>query len=140
MPELKTYDLFISHAWKHHDDYDHLEEMLKNAPLFKWRNYSATEQHPVVDDNDVESKKVILEHLERQIKPVNLVMILGGMYVTHSKWINEEIRIAQHYKKPIIGIYPRGHQNMPLVIQEAAVELVGWNTGSIVAAIRQHAL
>ena len=34
MPELKTYDLFLSHAWRYNDDYYRLEKMLKEAPLF----------------------------------------------------------------------------------------------------------
>lgn len=39
MPELKTYDLFISHAWKsiENSEYYRLVELLKAAPLFKWR-------------------------------------------------------------------------------------------------------
>ena len=39
MPELKTYDVFISHAWTYNSDYYRLVEMLDKAPNFKWRNY-----------------------------------------------------------------------------------------------------
>ena len=48
MPELKTYDLFISHAWKYNEDYYRLVDMLNNAPNFKWRNYSVPEHDPVL--------------------------------------------------------------------------------------------
>lgn len=40
MPELKTYDLFISHAWKYGDEYCNLIYLLDKAPCFSYRNYS----------------------------------------------------------------------------------------------------
>ena len=35
MPPLKTYDLFISHAWKYDDDYYRLVKLLENAIYFR---------------------------------------------------------------------------------------------------------
>ncbi len=140
MPELKTYDVFISHAWSHNDDYVRLEKILQQANLFKWRNYSVTEDCPVVDPEGPEGKEKLLECLDKQIRPVNVVLILGGMYAAYSHWIQDEIRIAVSYGKPIIGIYPWGQQKMPVIVQEAAIELVGWNTHSIVEAVRKHSI
>jgi hypothetical protein len=140
MPELKTYDLFISHAWRYNGDYNRLEEMLREANLFKWRNYSVPEHDPVIDVGSNAGKKKLTALLDKQIKPVNSVLILGGMYAAYSDWIQDEIRLAQAYNKPIIGIYPWGHQHMPVVIQKAAIELVGWNTSTIVSAIRRNSL
>ena len=78
--------------------------------------------------------------LDNQVRPVNCVLILGGMYAAHSDWILKEIELAKAYRKPILGIYPWGQQNMPLAIQNAATELVGWNTSTIVSAIRRNSL
>jgi hypothetical protein len=140
MPELKTYDLFLSHAWRYNDDYYNLEKMLKQAPLFYWRNYSVPKHDPLIDPNTLVGRAKLIELLDGQVKPVNCVLILGGMYAAHSDWIKKEIEIAKSYKKPIIGVYPWGQQNMPLVVQNAANELVGWNTSTIVAAIRRHSI
>ncbi|MBL7837875.1 MAG: TIR domain-containing protein [Bacteroidetes bacterium] len=140
MPTLKTYDLFLSHAWRHNDDYYRLVEMLELAPLFNWRNYSVPKYDPLINPNTVIGKSKLTELLDRQVKPVNCVLFLGGMYGAHSEWILKEIKIAQDYKKPIIGIYPWGQKNMPLAIQKAANELVGWNTSTIVSAIRRYSL
>ena len=52
MPTLKTYDVFISHAWKYSDDYDRIVEFLNKAPNFKWRNYSVPRHDP--KDGDLE--------------------------------------------------------------------------------------
>ena len=46
MPALKTYRLFISHAWQYHDDYYRLVEMLNAANNFRWYNYSVPEHDP----------------------------------------------------------------------------------------------
>lgn len=62
------------------------------------------------------------------------------MYVAYSEWILKEIALAQYNGKSIIGVYPWGQQNMPRAIQEAAAELVGWNTDTIISAIRRNAL
>jgi MTH538 TIR-like domain (DUF1863) len=140
MPELKTYDLFLSHAWRYNDDYYKLEKMLKEAILFKWRNYSVPKHDPLIDPNSYAGKAKLTELLDRQVKPVNCVLILGGMYAAYSEWILKEIKLAQGYNKPIIGVYPWGQQNMPLAIQNAATELVGWNTNTIVSAIRRNSL
>ena len=72
MPTLKTYDVFISHAWKYPDDYYRIVEFLNKAPNFKWRNYSVPPHDP--KEGDLE------EALKKQIRPVNGVIILAGMY------------------------------------------------------------
>jgi len=136
MPKLKIYDLFISHAWTYNADYYRLVRMLDAAPNFKYRNYSVPSHDPLDTGND----KKLLQALDRQIKPVNCVLILAGMYVSHRKWILAEIGIAKRYKKPIVGIVPRGGQRTPVEVQKAAKVMVRWNTNSIVQAIREHSL
>ena len=133
MPDLKNYRVFISHAWEYNADYYRLIEMLDEAPLFNWSNYSVPEHDPL-------DMKGLPAALERQIAPTNIVIILSGMYAAHSDWIQNEIDIAVEKSKPIIGIAPWGQQNIPVVVQEAAEEIVGWNTSSIVDAIRKYAL
>lgn len=136
MPALKTYDLFISHAWTHNAEYDRLVKMLNDAPNFKWRNYSVTKQDPLDVNNDAK----LTAALKRQIRPVNCVLILAGMYVNHRKWIKKEIAIAQDLNKPIVGIKPWGQQRTPVEVQDAADIMVGWNTSSIVKAIRDYSI
>lgn len=117
MSELKTYDIFISHAWRYNDDYYRLVNILNGAPNFKWRNYSVPQHDPVLNPDDPSDEKTLFIELEQQIKPVNCVLILCGMYVTYSKWIQKEIEIALSYKKPIIGIKPWGKKKSLLPYQ-----------------------
>lgn len=140
MPHLKTYDLFISHAWSYGDDYHRLVDLLDSAAMFKWRNYSAPKDYPVVDPDTPVGKKVLAAALERKIKPVNCVLIISGMYAARKEWIQKEIELAQKYDKPIVGIWPRGAQVLPRVVADAAHRETGWSTASIVKAIREISL
>ncbi len=136
MPSLKTYDLFISHAWTYDDDYYRLVQFLDDANWFKYRNFSVP-QHDPLDANNASRLKVALD---RQIRPVNVVLIISGMYVNYRDWIQYEIEVAQGYGKPIVGIRPWGSLRVPAAVQSAATEMVGWNTSSIVGAIRRNAI
>ena len=140
MPALKTYDLFLSHAWKYNSDYYQLERLLKGAPNFYFRNYSVPTHNPLVNPNTPVGKKTLTLKIDQQVRPVNCVLILSGMYATHSEWIEKEIAISQKYGKPIIGVKPRGQQRVPLIVQSSADEMVAWNTASIVTAIRKHSI
>jgi hypothetical protein len=124
--------------WRSTDnsEYYQLEKLLNDAPNFDWRNYSVPEHDPLGTKTDKELK----EALDRQIRQVNCFIIIAGMYVNHRKWIQKELEIAQNYKKPIVGIIPRGQERIPKEVQDAANEMVGWNTYSIVAVIRKHSL
>ena len=137
MPPLKTYRVFISHAWEYNDDYYRLVEMLNKASNFKWQNYSVPEHDPVKNPR---SKKQLQEALKNQIRPVHIVIILAGMYAAYSDWIDFEIDFAEELEKPMIGLYPRGQERAPKRVQEAVKEMVRWNTDSIVTAIRKWSL
>lgn len=140
MPSLKTYDLFLSHAWRYNADYNNLEKLLKGADYFKWRNYSVPQHDPLINPNTPVGKKVLTALLENQVKPVNCFLLLGGMYALHSDWIKKEIELAKKYKKPIVAIYPFGSERMPTTVQDAASVIVGWRTSSIIDAIRKYAI
>jgi len=136
MPELKTYRIFISHAWTYSDEYDRLVDMLNKAPYFYWQNYSV----PAYDPLHTKTKRELEQSLYNQIRPTNIVIVLAGMYVPYREWIEKEIDIATEMKKPIIGVVPWGGERIPLRVQNAVNEMVRWNTSSIVDAIRKWAI
>lgn len=68
-----------------------------------------------------------------------MVLVLAGMYSSRSGWMDWEMRFARRIGKPIIGIKPWGNVQLPVVVQDNSVEIVGWNSGSIVGAIRRYA-
>jgi len=140
MPELKTYDIFICHAWFYSKGYNKAVELLDEATNLKWRNYSVPEHDPVIDPKTEVGKRKLSLELYQQIKPVNCFLVMAGMYASYKYWIQKEIDIAQEYHKPIIGLIPWGQKKTPQSIQDVAVEMVGWNTSSIVDAIRRNSI
>jgi hypothetical protein len=142
MPYLKTYDLFISHAWKYGDEYTRLERLLKNSKNFYYRNYSAPSDKPLhnLDSTDVVTKNQIENAIKRKISPVNAVLVISGMYANNRYWMEKEIHTAITMDKPIIAIKPYGNTVMPNFIRACADEIVNWNTDSIISAIRRHAI
>jgi len=135
-PALKTYRIFISHAWDYNDEYYRFERLLKQTSLFEWTNYSVPNHNPLGTKTD----RDLREALNRQIRPVNIVIILAGMYVVRSKWIQIEMNIAQSMNKPMIGIIPHGGQRTPRDVQDVVRVMIRWNTSSIVNAIRQNSI
>ncbi len=140
MPQLRNYDVFISHAWRYDDDYYRLVNLLSAAPNFQYRNYSVPNHDPLVDPGTRIGQERLSTMLDAQIRPVQCVLVIAGMYAAHRFWIDKEIAFAQSYDKPIIGVVPWGQERVPLSVQAAAHEMVGWNTVSIVDAIRRQAL
>lgn len=140
MPNLRNYDIFISHAWKYGDDYYRLVNLLQNAPYFKYRNFSVPQHDPLAPPGTPIGDVLLAQKLEAQIRPVQCVLVIAGMYAAHRFWIDKEIAFAQSYYKPIIGIEPWGSQRVPESVKAAANAMVGWNTAKIVEAIRHWAL
>lgn len=136
MTSLKTYDLFISHAWEYNSEYYRLVNLLNKAPRFTWRNYSVPEHDPLGG----RTSATLTAALNRQISPANAVLVIAGMYVNYREWIQKEIEMATAFGKPIIGVVPWGGQLTPVAVQTASKTMVNWNTDSIVAAIRTYAL
>lgn len=131
-------NLFISHSWSYGDAYDKLSNMLRAAPRFEYKDYSVPKSDPV---HNAPSTTKLRQAISDRMSYASVVLIMAGKYATYSKWINEEINIAQHgftTKKSIIAVTPWGAQQISSTVRDAADEIVGWNTSSIVAAIRRN--
>jgi len=136
MPALSIYRLFISHAWDYHDDYKRLINLLDESYYFQYTNYSV----PRDDKFAKMSKTQLQEEIRQQIRPVNCFLALAGVYMPYSDWIQFELDFAVSIGKPIIGIKPWGNTNVSSAVSDVAKELVGWNTDSIISAIRRYSI
>ncbi|MDE2112686.1 MAG: TIR domain-containing protein [Alphaproteobacteria bacterium] len=132
---MKAYSLFISHSWAYRDAYEKLIKMLDGDNRFTYRNYSIPIDDPI---HNAPNTRLLSQAIKRQMTFCNVVIILAGVYSTHSKWINEEIAIAKSFTnpKPILAIEPWGSERTSVVVKKNADKIVAWNTGSIVDGIR----
>jgi len=131
---VRTYKLMISHAWRYGDDYYRLLELLEGVPDFIWRNYSVPEDDPIHSISETDFTAA----LQDQLRHCHAVLMLGGIHAARGDWMRREVNLARSFDKPIIGLRPRCGERMSSVVQQAAVEIVGWDTAAIVSAVRQH--
>lgn len=138
MPSLKSYKLFISHSWTYGDAYDKLTKFFKDHPNFSWVDYSVPKDDPV---HNARNESELYEAIKNQIRFVNCVVMLAGVYSTYSKWINKEIAISKKdFTKPIVAVQPWGAERTSRVVKDNADVIVKWQSSSIVDAIRQYAI
>lgn len=125
--------IFISHSWTYTDAYEKLCNILNNNGFYFY-NHSVPKDDPIHTNG---TAKQLREAIHNQMMGVNCVLILAGVYSTYSKWIKEEIALAQEMDKPIIAIEPWGSERTSSVVKEAADRIVGWNGPSIIKAINE---
>ena len=136
----KTYNLFISHSWSYSDAYEKFCALLDNAPYFTYKNFSVPKDDPV---HDADNESELYEAIKTQIVPSHIVIIMAGKYSTFSKWIKKEIKIAREefaFPKPILAVRPWANAQVSQLVVGNSDQLVGWNTDSIVSAVRELAL
>jgi len=133
----KTHRLFISHSWAYSDTYEKLVDLLNKRPYFSYMNYSVPKYDPVhTNGTDLE----LYEAIKNKISQCHVVIILAGVYSSHSKWINKEIEIANNAfstPKSILAIEPWASQKTSIIVKDNADRIAKWNTESIVSAIRE---
>ena len=136
---MRTHHLFISHSWSYSDGYDRLVDLLKTRSYFEFKDYSVPRDDPIHNARDTAA---LSRAIRQQMASCGVVLIMAGVYATYSKWINEEIDLARNafgFPKPIIAIEPWGSERTSQQVKQAADRVVGWNTNSIVSAIRELA-
>ena len=136
MPELRNYHIMISHSWDYNNHYEKIKGWLDDTKYFKWTNYSVPLSRPL----DTKTKDELKKKIKDRISYCSCVIILSGMYVSYSEWIDYEIDTAVQLRKPIIGIKPWGQERIPIKVQNNADILIGWNSESVVNAVRNYAL
>lgn len=136
MPHLKNYHILISHSWDYANYYETVKGWLDAAKYFTWSDYSV----PLEKRIDADSKRELREKLRDRISRCSCIIVLSGMYVAYSEWIDYEIDTALALGKPIIGVRPWGQEKVPKKVTDNADIIVGWNSKSVVEAVKDYAL
>jgi len=122
--EPNSYKLFISQLKESTEEYNKLIDKLEAVNNFHYTNYSIAD-------------KTTKEDIKKQIKPVDVVVILSGQYSTNKNLIQREIDVAIELSKPIVMIRPYGLETVPESIEQKASEVIGWNAGCIIDSIQE---
>ncbi|ELY2498079.1 TIR domain-containing protein [Cronobacter sakazakii] len=132
----KEYKVFISHAWAYHDELEALRRLIDSRSYFN-AEYSEVSKNEPIDSANASYIRTVLK---RKILESNVLIGLAGIYASHSDWMTWELDTAIANGIPVIGVVPRGASRISTVVSSRAVEVVRWNTESIIAAIRKHAI
>lgn len=135
---MRTYNLFICHSWRYGNQYDRLKNLLDKSGL-SYRDYSVPRDDPI---HNARSARQLREAIKNQMRYASVVVVLAGVYASHSKWIDIEIGLAESSfasAKPIVAIKPRGSERTSTRVKKSANRIVGWSTKSIVRAIKELA-
>jgi len=125
MEKLPINKLFISHNGEGDEEYLNFFHRLLEAPDFEWKDFG------VPGENEA-------DQLEEQIKPVQLVIILSGLFNRHPKLIQKQVKISRKMNKPLIIIRPYGMEEVPIQLEALAQDIVGWNRVCIVDTILEN--
>jgi len=136
LPDPKqAHRVFISHSWTYEDHYQEVKGLLDDAYGFEYFNHSISSDDPI----DAQLPNHLRKEIRDQIQSTSVVLVLAGMYVAYSDWIQEEIEIANEMGKPIIGVLPAENDRVPTIVRAKATELVYADGTKILDAIERHA-
>ena len=129
----QTYRLFISHSWAYGDAYEKVVKFLADQNI-SYYDHSVPIDDPIHTNG---TQKQLRAAIDAKIKGTSCVIILAGIYSSYSKWINEEIEIANSYGKPIIAIEPWASEKTSKVVKDNADLTVKWQSKPLADAIKQ---
>lgn len=138
MAGAETYDLFICHAWRFHDDWVKMVEALDGIDGFNWRNFSVPWHDPAFDPNTPEGGDFVRRTLDGQVRPAQAVILLMDVYATKStrKWLDLEVELAKQFEIPVIAVLPRDGGEAGEVFV-GADQTVPWQVTDIAATIEE---
>jgi MTH538 TIR-like domain (DUF1863) len=129
-------DLFLTHAWRYHDDWQKMVSLLNTRGVRNWRNFSLPWYDPALDARTEDGGRIVRWQLETQIIPCHAVLLLSGVYEIPAsrKWVDFEIDIARKHAKPVIAVPAWGQNSVPERVRELADIMVDWDADAIVLA------
>jgi len=134
----KTLDVFITHAWYFHDDWNNLSQLLNESLGSKWRNFSVPWHDPAMVPHTETGKRFIMNYLESQIIPADVVVLLYGVFAKSKpfrKWFEIELELAKKHNKPTIGVPAAANGTVEDIPEDLVDYRIEWDVDKIVKAL-----
>jgi hypothetical protein len=133
------WDLFITHAWRYHQDWIRLSELLDAEAGLSWRNFSVPWHDPAMDPNTDVGGRFVRNWLETQILPVVGVVALASVFERGSgkRWVVTELEFARQHRKPILGLPSFGQSAVPDEMVPLVDAVSGWDASQIIKTLEQ---
>lgn len=136
------YDIFITHAWRYHDDWTRVSNLLDAEKSIKWRNFSVPWYDPALDPNTELGAKAIRSWIDGQIRPVIGTVLLDGVYAVKSTrvWLQLEVELSRVHMKPVVVLPAHGTDTVSAEATALADAVVGWDALEIVRTLESLAV
>ena len=137
MESTKRYDIFVTHAWRYHEDWTKFSELMDKISRVAWRNFSLPWHDPAMSPNTEVGGRFIRTCLESQIIPVHVVVLLAGVYEIRSarRWVDTEVEMARKHNKPIIGLPALNKETVPEEVRAMCDANSVWDGAQLIATI-----
>ena len=135
------YDIFITHAWRYHDDWIRLSNLLDAEKSIQWRNFSVPWYDPALDPNTELGARKIRSWIDGQIRPVIGTVLLDGVYAVKSTrtWLEMEVELSRAHNKPVVVIPAHGTISVSAEALTLADAQVGWDALQVVTTLKKLA-
>ena len=133
----QVYDLFITHAWRYHDDWTRMGDLMDRFMGESWRNFSVPWYDPALDPNTELGNRLVHRWLEQQIVPACGIILLSSVFDNKSarRWVELEAGLARKHQKPIIGVPAFGQEAMSAEAATLVDAACPWDAEQIIAAL-----
>lgn len=133
----RTRDLFISHAWRYHDDWSRLSALLDAHDPYAWRNFSLPWFDPALNPATHSGGETLRWSLESQIIPAHAMILLSSVFAQQGsrKWIDFEVAMARKHSKPILALPVWGEPEVPSEVADIADVVAAWDVEKLLAMI-----
>ncbi len=135
MSESNPIRVIVAHGWIRDDDYSRVIEYLETAENFFYRNLSKPDESGPGGDSTAARRTAIAEAL----KEAEIVVCSAGTWERYHDWARYTVERAEELELPVIAIEHFGPREMDVRLKGHAAEAVGWDSRSIVDAIRRQA-
>jgi hypothetical protein len=135
MSESNPIRVYAVHGWQLDEDYARLFEYLESADNFFYRALSDPSAVPPAGDGPAARRTQISEALTH----AECVVCPAGTWDRFNDWARFTVETARSLDIPVVAIEHFGPKNMDVRLKGHAAEVVGWDSRSIVDAIRREA-
>ena len=129
-------DYCIMMGYSDEGDMDTIRDWLHNASDFDCSVYA----RPFLNLLDIDLKSIAgqMMRYRNTISLSSCVIVLSDLYPEFHQWIDYMIDTAIEIGRPIIGINPRGQEEIPVKVSSNATTMIEWESSSIVEAIKTY--
>lgn len=130
-PNMRRVHLYISHRFAHADLYMRILEFIAQEG-FSSADFSVPAWKRIPGD-----REDVYAGIAERVRMSSHVIVLLSPAIHDSHYIRHELEMAKKYNKPIIGIYPHGHNEGPIpqMLDGHIYRAIGWRSGSLRKAL-----